>query len=82
MMNQSVSRDVWVFIEQEEGVIAEVSLELLAKGRELAQGTFATPGQSGAMALGIKNLVNKLPALSQVEDWVAQAKKLPRAVSY
>jgi N-methylhydantoinase B len=34
------------------------------KGRELAQGTFATPGQSGAMALGIKNLVNKLPANS------------------
>lgn len=31
------------------------------KGRELAQGTFATPGQSGAMALGIKNLVKKLP---------------------
>ena len=27
------------------------------KGRELAQGTFATPGQSGAMALGIKNIV-------------------------
>jgi N-methylhydantoinase B len=34
------------------------------KGRELAQGSFATPGQSGAMALGIKNLVNKLPASS------------------
>lgn len=31
------------------------------KGRELAQGTFATPGQAGAMALGIKNLVNRLP---------------------
>jgi N-methylhydantoinase B len=31
------------------------------KGRELAQGTFATPGQSGAMALGIKNLIKKLP---------------------
>jgi len=30
-------------------------------GRELAQGSFATPGQSGAMALGIKNLVNKFP---------------------
>jgi predicted flap endonuclease-1-like 5' DNA nuclease len=29
-----------------------------------------------------KNLVNKMPALSQVEDWVAQAKKLPRAVYY
>jgi len=34
------------------------------KGRELAQGSFATPGRSGAMALGIKNLVNKLPASS------------------
>ncbi len=31
-------------------------------GHELAQGTFATPGQSGAMALGIKNLVRKIPA--------------------
>ncbi len=31
------------------------------KGRELAQGTFATPGQSGAMALGIRALVNKIP---------------------
>jgi N-methylhydantoinase B len=32
------------------------------QGRELAQGTFATPGQSGAMALGVKNLVNQFPA--------------------
>lgn len=32
------------------------------RGRELAQGTFATPGQSGAMALGVKNLVNTFPA--------------------
>ncbi|MCX5832099.1 MAG: hydantoinase B/oxoprolinase family protein [Deltaproteobacteria bacterium] len=31
------------------------------KGRELAQGSFATPGQSGAMALGVKNLVNRFP---------------------
>ena len=31
------------------------------QGRELAQGTFATPGQSGAMALGIKALVNQIP---------------------
>ena len=30
------------------------------KGRELAQGSFATPGQSGAMALGIKNLVRDM----------------------
>jgi N-methylhydantoinase B len=32
------------------------------KGRELAQGSFATPGQSGAMALGVKKLVNSFPA--------------------
>ena len=32
------------------------------QGRELAQGTFATPGQSGAMALGIKHLVEQIPA--------------------
>jgi len=32
-----INKDVWVFIEQEEGTIAEVSLELLAKGQELAQ---------------------------------------------
>lgn len=31
------------------------------QGRELAQGSFATPGQSGAMALGVKNLVNSFP---------------------
>ena len=31
------------------------------RGRELAQGTLATPGQSGAMALGIKRLVQSLP---------------------
>jgi electron transfer flavoprotein alpha subunit len=36
MTDQSNSRDVWVFIEQEEGVIADVSLELLAKAGELA----------------------------------------------
>ncbi len=29
-----------------------------------------------------KDLVRKLPALSQVTEWVEQAKKLPRVVSY
>ncbi|MBX7233218.1 MAG: hydantoinase B/oxoprolinase family protein [Caldilineales bacterium] len=32
------------------------------QGRELVQGTLATPGQSGAMALGIKKLVQSIPA--------------------
>lgn len=30
-------RNVWIFIEQDGGEIAEISLELLAKGQELAQ---------------------------------------------
>ena len=30
------------------------------KGRELAQGSFATPGQSGAMALGIKKIITHM----------------------
>ncbi len=29
-----------------------------------------------------KKLVRKLPTLSQVQDWVKQAKELPRVVSY
>lgn len=29
-----------------------------------------------------KNLVRQVPALSKVEDWVKQAKELPRAVNY
>jgi electron transfer flavoprotein alpha subunit len=35
-IDQATQRDVWVFIEQEEGRISEVSLELLGKGQELA----------------------------------------------
>lgn len=31
------NRDVWVFIEQEDGQVADVSLELLGKARELAE---------------------------------------------
>jgi len=30
----------------------------------------------------VKNLVRKLPALSQVQEWVTQAKDLPRMVTY
>ena len=29
-----------------------------------------------------KNLVRKVPVLSQVEDWVAQAKELPRVITH
>ena len=33
---ENVTKEVWVFIEQHEGKVADVSLELLSKGRKLA----------------------------------------------
>jgi len=32
-----------------------------SRGQELVQGTFCTPGQAGAMALGVKKMINSLP---------------------
>ena len=31
-----------------------------SRGQELVQGTFCTPGQAGAMTLGVKNLINSI----------------------
>ena len=31
------------------------------RGQELVQGTFCTPGQAGAMALGVKNVIQSVP---------------------
>jgi predicted flap endonuclease-1-like 5' DNA nuclease len=43
-----------------------------------AQNLFQKLGEVNAE----KHLVRRLPALSQVEDWVSQAKALPRKVTY
>jgi N-methylhydantoinase B len=32
-----------------------------SRGQELVQGTFCTPGQAGAMTIGVKNVVNSVP---------------------
>ncbi len=32
-----------------------------SRGQELVQGTFCTPGQAGAMALGVKAIINSIP---------------------
>jgi N-methylhydantoinase B len=32
-----------------------------SRGQELVQGTFCTPGQAGAMALGVKKMINSIP---------------------
>ncbi|NLE46018.1 MAG: electron transfer flavoprotein subunit alpha/FixB family protein [Chloroflexi bacterium] len=45
----SESRNVWVFVEQQDGCIANVSLELLSKARELAG---QLGGRVGALLLG------------------------------
>lgn len=52
----SEKRDVWVFIEQDEGKIVDVSLELLSKGRELAE---ILNGRLWALLLGAD--LGKLP---------------------
>lgn len=49
---------------------------------ELAQRNPANLHQKMAEVNAEKNLVRRLPALSQVEDWVAQAKELPRVLTY
>lgn len=49
---------------------------------ELAQRKPENLHQKMADVNKTKKLVRQVPALSQVEDWVVQAKKLPRAVNY
>lgn len=49
---------------------------------ELAQRVAANLYAKMAEVNMAKKLVRRLPSQKQVADWVAQAKKLPRAVSY
>jgi predicted flap endonuclease-1-like 5' DNA nuclease len=49
---------------------------------ELAQRNAENLYQKMVATNAEKKLVRKLPALTQVADWVAQAKVLPRVVSY
>jgi predicted flap endonuclease-1-like 5' DNA nuclease len=49
---------------------------------ELAQRNAANLTETLAEANASRNLVRKLPTVDQVTDWVAQAKKLPRVVTY
>jgi predicted flap endonuclease-1-like 5' DNA nuclease len=49
---------------------------------ELAQRNAASLFEKMAKLNASKKVVRKLPSQSQIEDWIAQAKRLPRAVSY
>ncbi len=48
-MTEPLNQDVWVFVEQRDGVAADVSFELLCKGRKLAD---ALGGPLRAVVLG------------------------------
>jgi len=60
MAQRNPSGEVWVFAEQEHGKVAEVSVELLSKARELA-GTLKVP--LGAVLLGGTELAPMAQAL-------------------
>ncbi len=49
---------------------------------ELAQRNAANLLQKMTEVNTEKKLVRRLPVLSQLEDWIAQAKKLPRVLTY
>ncbi len=53
--------NVWIFIEQDEGTIADVSLELVCKGRELAR---QLKTKTEAVLLG-KNIGHLVPTLHE-----------------
>ena len=53
------SGDVWAFAEQEDGVLADISLELLGKGRELAD-TLGVKLCAVLMGSGVEGLAERL----------------------
>ncbi len=61
MIEKNTQGEVWVFAEQEDGALSDVPLELLSKGRELADTLQAT---LGAILLGrdVHSLAGKLIA--------------------
>jgi electron transfer flavoprotein alpha subunit len=51
--------EVWIYAEQEDGVLSDVALELLGKGRELA-GTLGVPVAAVLLGSGVEGLAAKL----------------------
>jgi len=59
MIEANRNGEVWVFAEQEAGKLSEVPLELLSKGRELAD-TLKTPLAATLLGKNVKALASKL----------------------
>jgi electron transfer flavoprotein alpha subunit len=68
-------RGVWVFAEQQGGKLAEVALELLGKGREIADG-LGEPLEALLLGAGIATAAAKLIAGGADRVWVADAPEL------
>ncbi len=75
MIEKNTQGEVWVFAEQEEGKLSDVPLELLSKGRELAD-TLKVP--LGAMLLGhqVHSLTAKLIAHGADKVYVVNDQRL------
>jgi electron transfer flavoprotein alpha subunit len=69
------TREVWIYIEQNNGKISDVSLELLGKGRELAK---KLKVKTSAVLLGsqVKNLVKTLFAYGADKVYLAEEANL------
>ena len=65
--------------EQYSDLLEEAGVDTVA---ELAQRNPANLYAKMVEVNNMKNLVNRVPPLSFVEDWVKQAKALPRVVEY
>ena len=62
-----MNKDIWVYIEQVEGKIASVSLELLSEAHRL-QAQRTTPGKVVAVLIG-SDVEKLIPTL---EDYVSE----------
>lgn len=60
-------------------LLEEAGVDTIA---ELAKRVPANLYQKMAEVNQAKNLVNRMPGLGQVSDWIEQAKKLPKVVTY
>ena len=65
--------------EEYSGLLEEAGVDTVP---ELAQRNAENLVAKMAEANAEKDLVRRLPVLSQVEDWVKQAKELPRVIEY